>query len=884
MRHLKFGIPIVGLLLGAIGLTGCSDENPWGTTSKEQGSINLTLTTDTDISAAKPAFRSEDTDNLNNYIEIPAAKDFKITLEKTDGTFLQTWNTLQYFLDYAHENTFDTGAYTLTAFYGEKGKQDFEAPYFEASASFNVLSGKTQELELRAELMNSMVKVNYTDAFKNYMSDFHSRLHTDGRTDDIIYGDSETRPAFIEPNNASLTVHFTTKESGITSSKMVGDFAPMGKTLHNVTFDIAKSDKGSAQLAISFDDSLEEDNIYVDLTDELLTTPAPKITFSEGYSNGQTLDMLANTAADTPLQMSVYAAGDIKSATLVVESSSFTPSWGAEIDLCTIQDQQKQQLNATGIVFDGFGTSGKPAGKFAAIDFTNFNKFLGKGSHKVSLTVVDKNDCISETAYFIIDSQEITVDITGEPVMEYCGRETTVTIDYNGNNPADLTFKTYGATGTGYDFEVKGWTEDTSTRAFDKKRYVFTLQLPNEVTSAKEYLNFDIYQNGTIKKASGKINVNVPSYSLEYDAFSLYAFVRVTMNDHPELLEKVMENMKLSLSGSEVTTNILRDYESGIISIGNLTKSTTYTVKSSITGDQTVNSNGSFTTEGADDIPNGEFKGHGDELTSNGQLQVGGEYRVSPVDYKNHSSISQTLPADWATVNELTAWNGSSNKNTWFIVPSSWLDKDTERGYMRNVGYNHNGTTPPKSGGAFNTKYYCENAPTDNQLDKAAGELFLGTYTFNGTETRSEGIAFASRPNSISFEYEYKPNGTDEGYARIKLEDTAGNAFGEDKIYAIPAGSGTITFPIEYNAFDNRKAAKLIVSFKSSNSKTPPPITIPTGSDLNEGFMTVGNHTIDHDKYHAVATGSELWIDNVTANYDKGGAAAKPARKTYKRK
>lgn len=889
MRHLKFGIPIVGLLLGAVGLTGCSDENPWGTTSKEQGSINLTLSTDPDISTAKPAFRSEDTDNLNNYIEIPAAKDFNITLEKTDGTFLKTWTKLQYFLDYAHEHTFDTGAYTLTAFYGEKGKQDFEAPYFEASASFNVLSGKTQELDLKAELMNSMVKVNYTDAFKNYMSDFHSRLHTDGRTDDIIYGDSETRPAFIEPNNASLTVHFTTKESGITSSKMVGDFAPMGKTLHNVTFDIAKSDKGSAQLAISFDDSLEEDNIYVDLTDELLTTPAPKITFSEGYSNGQTLDMLANTAADTPLQMSVYAAADIKSATLVVESSSFTPSWGAEIDLCTISEQQKQQMNATGIAFDGFGTSSKPAGKFAAIDFTNFNKFLGKGSHKVSLSVVDKNDCISETAYFIIDSQEITVEISGQPVMEYCGRETTVTIDYNGNNPADLTFKTYGATGTGYDFEVKDWTEDTATRAFDNKRYVFTLQLPAEVSSAKDYLNLDIYQNGTIKKASGKINVNVPSYSLEYDAFSLYAFVRVTMNDHPELLEKVMENMKLSLSGSEVTTNILRDYESGIISIGNLTKSTTYAVKSSITGDQTVNSNGSFTTEGADAIPNGDFKGHGDQLTSNGELQVGGQYDVNMSLTGQHhyytlkSSFSHTLPADWATVNELTAWSGSSNKNTWFIVPSSWLDTDTERGYMRNVGYNHHGTTPDSSGGYANTKYYCENAPSDNQLEKAAGELFLGSYSFNGTETRSEGKPFTSRPNSISFEYEYKPFGTDEGYAHIRLEDTEGSPFGEDKVYAIPAGSGTITLPIEYNSFDGRKAAKLIVTFKSSSSSTPP-IRIPSGSDLNEGFKTVGNHTVDANKYKAVATGSELWIDNVKANYDKGGAAAKPAKKTNKRK
>lgn len=880
MRHLQFGIPIAGLLLGAVGLTGCSDENPWGTTSKEQGSISLILSTDPDISTSKPSFRSEDTDNLSNYIEIPKADAFNITLEKTDGTFLKTWTKLQYFLDYAHEHTFDTGAYTLTAFYGEKGKQDFEAPYFEASSSFNVLSGKTQELELRAELMNSMVKVNYTDAFKNYMSDFHSQLHTEGKTDDIIYDDSETRPAFIEPNNASLTVHFTTKESGITSSKSVGDFAPMGKTLHNVTFDIAQNDKGNAQLSISFDDSLEEDNIYIDLSDELLTTPAPKITFSEGYINGQTIDMLANTAADSPLQMSVYAAAEIKSATLVVESSSYTIPWGSEIDLCTISDPDKQQLNATGIVFDGFGSASKPAGKFAAIDFTNFNKYLGKGTHKVSLIVVDKNDCVSETAYFTIDSQEITVDIVNQPVMDYCGSETTVTIDYNGNNPADLTFKTYGATGTGYNFVVKGWDEDTSTRAFDKKRYVFTLQLPTEVSSAKDYLNLDIYQNSISKKASGKINVTVPSYTLEYDAFSHYAFVRVIMSDRPELLEKVMANMKLSLSGSEVTNNILRDYESGVISIGDLTRGTTYTVKSSITGDQTVNSNGSFTTEGALEIPNGDFSQHGETLES-GELQDGGEFKAAIKVYTLKSSFSRTLPADWATVNDLTAWSGASNRNTWYVVPSSWLDTDNQRGYMRNVGYNHHGQNLPVSSWAAAT--YSKNSPSDNQLEKAAGELFLGTYTFNGSETRSEGIAFASRPNSITFEYTYEPIGTDEAYARIRLEDTEGVPFGEDKIYALPAGSGTITFPIEYNSFDNRKAGKLIVSFKSSNNSTPP-INIPTDTNLQEKGHDGISSNVPANQYHAVATGSALWIDNVKANYDKGGAAAKPAKKTHKRK
>ena len=63
-----------------------------------------------------------------------------------------------------------------------------------------------------------------------------------------------------------------------------------------------------------------------------------------------------------------------------------------------------------------------------------------------------------------------------------------------------------------------------------------------------------------------------------------------------------------------------------------------------------------------------------------------------------------------------------------------------------------------------------------------------------------------------------------------------------------------------------KKVAKLRVEFKSSKS-TIAPIHIPSGNELNEGFSAVGNHTIDANKYHAVATGSVLAVDNIKLNY-----------------
>lgn len=202
---------------------------------------------------------------------------------------------------------------------------------------------------------------------------------------------------------------------------------------------------------------------------------------------------------------------------------------------------------------------------------------------------------------------------------------------------------------------------------------------------------------------------------------------------------------------------------------------------------------------------------------------------------------------------------------------------------MRNVGYNHNGTVPSKSGGSFNTKYYCENSPSADQLVSAAGEMFLGTYSFNGSETRKDGIAFASRPSSISFDYSYtlKNGNADNGYAHAEVVDADGKTIGSSEPFAIPTGTGSKTITFNYQKFGG-KAAYLKVCFKSSNQATPP-IHIPTGEELNES-QGLGSKTISANNYHAVATGSELLIDNVTANYTTSGTANAAKRKNTTKK
>lgn len=117
----------------------------------------------------------------------------------------------------------------------------------------------------------------------------------------------------------------------------------------------------------------------------------------------------------------------------------------------------------------------------------------------------------------------------------------------------------------------------------------------------------------------------------------------------------------------------------------------------------------------------------------------------------------------------------------------------------------------------------------------------------------------------MTFEYTYAPNGSDAAVAHIDVLDASGNVIATASTTLAAASSSTtktLTLP-NYNF--GVKAASLRIGFKSSNA-TLPPITVPTGSALDEN-AGLGNKTIGANSYHAVATGSVLTVANVKLNY-----------------
>ncbi len=881
MRKFKFGIPLVGAVAIAFGLCGCADESHWGNSSNEKGSIRLNLTADTGIKSAKPVFRSDEGDakegDLSDFLELPTLDGFIIKLEKTSTGETSSW-TFPEFKDYIEKNKFETGTYTLTAYYGEKGKQDFESPYIEGTTTFNVLADQDNEISLTAELMNSMIKINYTDAFKDYMKDYHTSIKTEGIVDPITYGTLETRPVFVEPKNANLTVHFTTKGKEITSDFNLGEFPPIAKTLHNITFDLSENaSTGDATLEVKFDDTLEDEIIKVDLTEELLTSPAPTIECI-GFENGQTLDLLEGGNDIETIKMQATASNKIVSGILTIESATYNPSWGNEIDLCKATADQQSSITSAGIVATNFGFNGKDTDLIAILDLTKFSQStLPKGNHKISLIVTDEKGKVSDSAAVIFDNQEITLTKLDEPSIVYGSNRAELTLQYNGLDPMnDIHFFEEGNDNR---IMQTSCIEQPGTRAAEMKTYLITLPLTNTV---KSNVKITAYQKGTTHLNDFTIPVSIPEYRIEaYDAFSRYAYAKISTTD-PSMIGAVTQNIVLKGNGADLTISEV-DATNGVITISNLSQESSYLITSSLKGiDKWSTDDGTFTTEKELIIENGDFS-ETTETINRKDVEVGGKYTHS-VGYQATANIVVSEPNGWASINAKTCWfDCPGAKNTWFQVPSTL--EENGKVVLRNVAYDHNGTKPAAMPTGLGKDYwYNTNVPDFSTF--AAGELFLGTYSFDGTEHRDDGKAFSSRPSSIAFDYSYEPVGDDKASIVIKVINSAGNVIASSE--EILTGSNS-QYSVKLPRYPfGEKASKLEICFRSSTTENPKDfVHIPQGDELSEGFGTwnFGNKNLGDNNYHAVAVGSKLTIDNVKAVYeDNPSPANAPKRKTNKRK
>lgn len=795
----------IGALTALALLASCDDGMDFG---EQTGTISPSVSCDrTVVSARSAGSRASEITDLT-------VDDLTLSITSADGKNEQFPAT-----GFPVDRQWPVGKYTMTASYGSDDEEGFGKPAVYGEAQLSVTEGKNTQVELTAKPTKAMVGITFDDSALNYFTDIKATLHSAGGAY-IDFNSDETRCAYIKPGTVTVDVTFT-KPNGKGGTIEAASFEAKAQYRHNLTLKLGGDGVGAvSKLTISFDETLEQEEINVDISDQILNVPAPVVTLS-GATPGETINIIEGTALSQALRFDIKAQGGIRSAVLTTSGESFLKTgWPAEIDLANASEAQQTILENLG--FKDLGILRNP-GKIAAFDLTEVVKHIPATVETASpvtfaLKVTDKNGKVAAQdplAFSIkVDKQILKLSIADG--YTYDGAQTVdILCEYNGGEPLQNTLKLeYRTIDGGYapltTFEVEG------SRA---TVYTVRITLPD---------NARISPSIMIRLASDPTQVieitaiSAPEIALNAnDVFSTYAIADVTTSGY-NLADK---NYEVQISTDGVNFSKVSATLSGSeLRLTGLTPGTAYKAARVKVG-ALISNSVALTTENASQIPGGDMENWTTEEISKSAV------------FKTYKWTKYIPASPWSTFNDMTLSKCTAKgKRTGAASTESTSDKHSgnSAAMILNVGWGDVATTAGENAG-----------------NRTAGELFLGTFSYSGsTATPSYGTNFTSRPSALKFWYKYnciENSLSEKGIVEISLIDAENKEI--TKLRQELDASDTYiqkTLELSYNR-NAPKAAKISVRFIACNQ---------TGN-----FSSCG---LDLDKQWI---GSKLYVDDVELVY-----------------
>ena len=834
--NFKLFLPLTAL---AMLVASCQDDNKGLT--KGQGTISPEFTIDYSVTNPRTMSRAEN--GKETVPNAPKLSSFSFHLWKDDGKFDKTYTGLGDFVD----AQFPVGAYSLEAFSGDIEEEGLGKPYFAGSTTFNVYDGEQAKPTLVAKLANTAVSVEYTEAFINYFTAYSTEIHSSNGTNyitmpELTTAGTESEWAYVKPGNVDINITVT-KQNGVSGTVKAATIEnALPATHYHVTIDANGGEVGNATITVSFDDATTLEPITIDVSGDILVTPAPVLT-AHGFTSGTPIEILEGDAAEGTLKVNILAQGEVASVKLNI--SSPTPelsSLQGDVELLTATEEQKNALTTLGVTTKGVWSG---VGQVAEIDFTNILQNLkvanGVSDHIFTITVVDKLNRTCEPVVLKIQAPKPVLVISNPADLYYGDTQAEFDFTYNGKNLADkVTFKATNSMGVFANCTIAEVTSNGNNQ------YRVKLNIPE----SEEDVRLKAVYN-SVESAEATLPRRIQVVANDYDVWATKAILTLAPS------KERVNVTSITLDGTSRSETF---DELGKCTLSGLTANTTYNAV--ITMANGITYPVSFTTEAANQVPNGDFE----DLTvtyDNVTMDQGGEYSVWPVDYQNTQTFTIKEPNGWKSTNSTTCNLSASNINSWFCVPSAYNTSLSWSAYrdfgrenktpdiysglaaqngsvamvIRNVGWDMNGVTPNKSGGAFNTTYYCENKPTIAK--RSAGVLKLDTD-------------FATRPAALQGYYKYALDSQDaDEKAVVTVTILNGNTVLATNSIELGAASDYTLFnvPLSYSV-TNKVATAVKINITSSNRA--------------EGNIKTTNHL---SKYEASSYGAILTVDNLTFSY-----------------
>lgn len=248
-KNMKINRLLLGMLAVALVHVACSKQQ-----ASPDGHVSFLLDADSPVTVVTKS-------NVSDYTTLPDAGKFTIVL--TNGNGDEVYNGL--LENYSASTALKAGNYSVKAAYGSVNDEGFGNPCFTGGKTFSIAGGGTTSVSIPVTLANTIIKVECTDAFKSYYTDYSFDVKTGGGTA-ITFPKGETRAAFVDAYMITVSGSLT-NQGGKTqsfSNKEYRSLAP--KTCYTLKFDV--SNVGGGSISISFDETVEDvELIDVDLND-----------------------------------------------------------------------------------------------------------------------------------------------------------------------------------------------------------------------------------------------------------------------------------------------------------------------------------------------------------------------------------------------------------------------------------------------------------------------------------------------------------------------------------------------------------------------------------------------------------------------------------------
>lgn len=842
-RLLTGAVAVAGLLTT---LSSCSDTFDPSSTSDRQGRILVNVGLDKEVAAPRAMSKAPAAE-----ADAIGVSDLSIRLSSVDGSSTWSWNSVD---EMPVSAEYPVGGYKLEAFYGDENTEGFDAPYYYGSQTLTVLENKSTPVSLTASLANSMVTVVFTDAVKDYFASVSGSVESSTGLK-TAYTVDETRAVYVKPGSTTVSVDVT-KQSGVSAKLSPVTFNAEARHHYTVTFDVNGGETGKAVLTVTFNSDLDEKEEIIDLSDEILTAPAPAISLT-GFQSGETFTMVEGSIGDN-LRATVVAQAGMGTVVMTTSSASLlSQGWPAEVDFATAGAATLAKLRDLGLQFHGL--EGELT-QMALLDFSNVISHIayidgGNNITEINFIAKDKVTKVSEPASLKVAIEKLALEVVNIETLEPDQTELTFDVSYNGTNFDNVKFEVRNERNT--------WdaVSPVSIAPVSRAASVYRVALP---VAADGNVVFRV-SCGSLVTDAMTVSRNILGAEInDNDVFATHAALVLTDDG------AVAEGTQLFLSTDGVTFAPATATASGnTLVFSGLNPGTSYVAK--VEKDGMRSKKLPFTTEAATQLPNAGF----DEWAS----EQKGDYQylwtitnsswatLNPLTLSNNGSgsgnglttggcaykaTSGTIPANGRSTQSTAGggWIGTEKHSDGHTEGNATLHSDKQRSganaaLVRTVGWGSGNAAASNSSG-FGT---CQNA--------TAGELFLGVCQDNSPVY---GYAFASRPSSLSFYYRYEVvsagNG-DFGTAEISVLDKDGNVIATaDKVLGEQSAYTQVEMPLTYTS--KEKAAQIRVIFRSSGF---------------DGAISNKNTTFWHkpgskNTSGGEFVGSELYIDDVVLNYN----------------